>query len=153
ANFVELFSTDKADAGWDISVTTNPANPISDLKSALTGSDINVDDFQAVGRIDSIAYENSEVRNVGTEDWKRVGVNGMDAAYMDAADIPLEARAQGYASDADVWAALRGGEKVAIVDANTFVADEFGNDPDAFAAPKDVSLKDGTFEPFQIEVN
>ena len=153
ANFVELFSTDQADAGWDISITTNPANPISDLKSALAGSDVNTDDFQAVGRIDSIAYENSEVRNVGSEDWKRVVVNGMDAAYMQAADIPLEARAPGYASDADVWAALRSGEKVAIVDANTFAADEFGNDPDAFAAPKDVSIKDGSFPAFQIEVN
>jgi len=152
ANFVELFSTDKADAGWDISVTTNPANPITDLKGQLAGSEVDVDDIQAVGRIDSIAYENTEVRNPGEEDWQHTPISGMDDAYVAAADIPLEARAPGYASDADVWAAIRAGEKVAIIDANAFAADEFGNDPDAYAVPKDIEIVDGSFPAFQIEL-
>lgn len=152
ANFVELFSTDKADAGWDISVTTNPANPITDLKGQLAGSPVNPNDIKAVGRLDSIAYENTEIRNPGADEWKHTSISGMDEAYMAAADIPLEGRAAGYATDADVWAAIRAGEKVAIIDANALAADEFGNDPDAYAAPKDVEVVKGSFPAFDVEV-
>ncbi|HQX61957.1 MAG TPA: FtsX-like permease family protein, partial [Thermomicrobiales bacterium] len=151
ANFVQLFSTDKAGAGWDISVTTSPANPIADLKAQLAGSKVNLDDIQAVGRVNGIAYANTEIRNVGTDTWKHWPISGMDDAYMAAADIPLEARAAGYASDADVWKAIKAGEKVAIIDANALSTQGFG-DPEGFHAPDGVKVVDGSFPAFQVEI-
>ncbi|MEI2616387.1 MAG: FtsX-like permease family protein [Thermomicrobiales bacterium] len=151
ANFVQLFSTDKAGAGWDISVTTSPANPIADLKAQLAGSKVNLDDIQAVGRVNGIAYANTEIRNVGTDTWKHWPISGMDDAYMAAADIPLEAWAAGYASDADVWKAIKAGEKVAIIDANALSTQGFG-DPEGFHAPDGVKVVDGSFPAFQVEI-
>lgn len=152
SNFIELFSTDEASAGWDVRVETNASNPIDDLTASLAGSDVDLGRFQAVGRIDSIAYPNTRIRNPGDEEWELYSLGGMDAAYIDAADVPLEARAPGYESDAAVWDAMRSGKPVALADSFIFSSDEFGNDPDSYAAPKDAVIVGNTIPAIPIEI-
>jgi putative ABC transport system permease protein len=152
SNFTEMFSTDEADAGWDVSVATNPSNPIEDLRGALAGSEVNPDDIAAVGRIVTIAYSNSQARDPGSEEWERLITNGMNESYIDNAVIPLEARAPGYESDQAVWDAIRSGEPVAVADSFMFSDDQFGNDPDAYAAPSEVDIVDGTVPALPIEL-
>ncbi len=151
-NFIELFSTEEADAGWDIRVETNQSNPIDDLQASLEGSEVNVDEFEAVGRIDGISYSNTRVRNPGEDEWGFYNIGGMDLGYLESAEIPLEARAPGYESDEAVWEALRSGEPVAVADSFIFTNDEFGGDPDGYAAPKEADIIDGVIPAIPIEV-
>ena len=152
SNFIELFSTEEADAGWDIRVETSPSNPIDDLQASLAGSEVNLDEIQAVGKIDGISYQNTRARSPGEDEWGFYELGGMNAAYVDAAEIPLEARAPGYESDEAVWEAIRNGEPVAVADSFIFSADEFGNDPDSYAAPKDAEIVDGTIPAIPLEL-
>jgi putative ABC transport system permease protein len=152
SNFIELFSTEEADAGWDVRVETNQSNPIDDLEASLAGTDVNVDEFAAIGRIDGISYTNTRVRNPGDDDWGFYDTGGMDLDYIENAEVPLEARAPGYESDEAVWDALRSGEPVAIADSFIFSNDEFGGDPDGYAAPKDADIVDGVIPAIPVEV-
>lgn len=152
SNFIELFSTEEADAGWDIRVETSPSNPIDDLQASLAGSEVNLDDIQAVGKIDGISYQNTRARSPGEDEWGFYDLGGMNAAYVGAADIPLEARAPGYESDEAVWEAIRNGEPVAVADSFILTADEFGGDPDSYAAPKDAEIVNGTIPAIPLEL-
>jgi putative ABC transport system permease protein len=152
SNFIELFSTEEADAGWDVRVETSPSNPIDDLQASLEGSEVNLDQIQAVGKIDGISYSNVRARSPGDDDWGLYNLGGMNAAYIDSADIPLEARAPGYESDEAVWDAIRNGEPVAIADSFIFSAGEFGNDPDSYAAPKDAEITEGAIPAIPLEL-
>jgi putative ABC transport system permease protein len=157
-NFSALFSSDEADAGWDISVVTSPANPVGDLTADLRAANTDpqvIDNIAAVGRLDGIAYFNAQLRSPLDEDkeWKRYGVNGMDEAYMQNAEVPLQARADGYADDQAVWDALKSDPNVAVIDSFAFDSgDDFGNDPDAFKLPREIQQTDGHIPTIQIEL-
>jgi putative ABC transport system permease protein len=151
-NFAELFTTDAADAGWDVAVTSNPSNPIDDLAQALAGTDVDPQDIGAIGRVDAVDFGNALVRNAGADAWQRYAISGMDTSYVDNAEIPLEARAPGYASDQAVWDAIRAGQPVAIVTSAAFESGGFGSDADAYTAPDDVEVSDGVLPAFDIEL-
>lgn len=151
-NFSALFSTDEAAAGWDINVQSSPSNPVDDLVGSLQGTDVDTANIAAVGRISMVAYNNTQVRIAGDDEWKRYNLNAMDDAYMDNAVIPLEARAPGYATDADVWNALRNDPTLALVDSFIFDADGFGNDPDSLSfGDYDISHDQISAIPLQIQ--
>ncbi|HUG15356.1 MAG TPA: FtsX-like permease family protein [Thermomicrobiales bacterium] len=152
ANFVGLLLTDEAAAGWDVVVTTNPANPIDDLPSALAGSDVDEADLGAVGRLSGVAFLNSLVRASGDAEWARLSIGGMDEQFIRQSVIPLAARAPEYADDAAVWDALLVGEPVAIVDVSVFDSDGFAAGGDRFMAPSDIRMDGDRLTPFDIEL-
>jgi putative ABC transport system permease protein len=93
------------------------------------------------------------VRNPGEDAWARYPVNGIDQSYLDNAVVELQARAEGYASDDEVWQAIRSGQPVAIIDYRAFEADGFGGgDSERYVTPDGVELDGDTFEPFEIEL-
>lgn len=152
ANFLGLLLTEEAAAGWDVVVVSNPANPIDDLTLELSGSEVQVDDIESIGRVTTLSINNSRLRISGESDWGRLSINGMDDAYMQDAEIPLDARAQEYPDDAAVWAAIRAGERVAIIDISVFDDDEFGGSSDRFTPPAGVAIANGTIPAFGIEI-
>ena len=153
ANFISLFTTDEADAGYDISVITNPSNPVnaSQLISSLEANNVDTSQIAGIGEIYGITFDNSQVRNPGTEEWKRYPISAMDESFMQNGEIPLQARDPQYADDAAVFAALQSGEPVAIVDAFALADDSFG-DPSIYYAPSEADMVDGVLTPFSIEV-
>lgn len=153
-NFSALFSSEDADAGWQISVVTSPANPVGDLKQELDDDDVDLERITAVGRLDSITYFNAQLRNPGQEEWKRSNISGMDLNYIENAEIPLQARAAEYTTDQSVWDAISApGSKFAIIDSFSFDSgDNFGNDPDAFYADKSIQQVDGVIPAFNVEL-
>jgi putative ABC transport system permease protein len=152
SNFIKLFSTEEADAGWDIRVETSPSNPMDNLEGALQGSEVDLNQFKAVGKIDGLDYPNTRARTPGEEDWGLYTLGGMNTDYIKGANIPLEARAPGYESDQAVWDAMQSGQPVAIADSLIFSSDEFGNDPDSYAAPKDAEIVDGAIPAIPLEL-
>jgi len=151
-NFIELFTSDEADAGYDISIITNSANPITDLREQLAGSDVDVERISAVGRVATVAYGNAQMRNPGDDEWKTYPFSGLDADFITNGEVPLEARAPGFESDQAVWDALLSGENVAVVDSNAFAGDGFGSDPSGYFAPDGVDIVDNAFPAFTVEM-
>lgn len=156
-NFSALYLSDAADGGWDISVVTSPSNPIDDFSTALQQSNADealLSGIGAVGRVDVMPVEGTQARIV-TDDsgattvvdadadmWMRAPISGLDAAYVAAAEVPLDARAPGYADDAAVWQAITAGEPVALVDMTFFETDEdFGGGENMLRAPAGVSVE------------
>jgi putative ABC transport system permease protein len=55
-----------------------------------------------------------------TPAWGGYPVAGIDAAFAAANALPLQARAEGYATDGDVWRAVASGTGLAVIDAQSF---------------------------------
>jgi len=152
ANFIELFSTDEADAGWDIAITTNPSNPIEDPSGQLTGNEVDMDRIAAIGRVEGVTYSNSQIRNLGEPEWSSNAINALDLAYIENADVPLEARAPGYDSDAAVWEAIKSGQPVAVIDTVAFEGDDFGGSTNRYTVQDDVEIDQSSIPSFEVEL-
>ncbi len=152
ANFVELFTTENATGGWDVQVVTNPSNPVGDLDEALAGSDVDTSQFEAVGTVGLIVSDNSQLRRVGEEDWKRAPLNGVDDGYAANTVMPIEFRAPGYDSDEAVWEAIRTDPSVAVID--TFsVGGGFGTPDEQFFIPLSATDSEtGSLDPIDVEI-
>ncbi len=133
ANFVELFTTKGATGDWDIQVITSSSNPIDNLEEALQGSGVDTSEIKAVGNVDVITYDASQIRIVGTEKWKRHFLNGVSPEYAENTVMPIAFRAPGYPTDDAVWQAIATDPTVAVVDSFTVGADGFGSADDQFA--------------------
>jgi putative ABC transport system permease protein len=152
-NFVALFTTDEAGAGFDIQMATNPSNPITDLRAELAATEVDVNTIDAVGRISTIGFTNSQIRMQNSEsgNWRQYPINGMDAEFQSSTDIPLQARAEGYATDADVWAAIEANPTLAVIDSFAIDSGGFGNDPNAFVM-RGVRVVDGMIPATPVEI-
>ncbi|HXH20843.1 MAG TPA: FtsX-like permease family protein [Dehalococcoidia bacterium] len=164
-NFEHVFISDRALGGWQVFVDENPSNPIPDLTATLRQSGSSAASrIEAVGttslalqrraavcevrpRQDCAApSDGGETRRAprGFEDYR---VLGQDANFLARSQIPLQTRANGYGSDAEVWEAVRRDPTLAIIDANAISGD--------FGAPPVITTVDAgarTMEPVEIVV-
>ncbi len=162
ANFVELFTTEDATAGWDVRVQTSPNNPIDDLETQLVEADVDTNQYTAFGRVLLVTFDNSQIitsanlakdsANGDEANWKRIPLNGVDASFAENTIMPLKTRSAEFASDADVWAAIAAGQDVAVIDSfSAGGSDGFGNDPDAFNLNIDTSIE--PMEPVAVTIS
>ncbi len=152
-NFLQLLLSNEATAGWDVKVTANSANPIDDLRARLVGTDVNLANIDAFGKVEAISDAKSLIRNHGTTTWSHDAINGMDTTFMSDSKIPLQARAIGYDSDAAVWQAIEFGKPVAVIDTVAFGGGGFGaGSGDAYSAPKSAGTGRDPFLPFDVEL-
>ena len=117
---------DQRNLGFDIQISRTLLsffNPLDDLETAIAETP----DFpdESIGAIGSVGNAAAVVEQIAVEGEPQldefrggsptfIGVNGGFAAQL-AQYQPLQMRAAGYETDADVWAALRAQEDVAIV--------------------------------------
>ncbi len=152
ANFVQIFTTDKAGAGWDIQATQAPNNPIDNFTQALQQNGVDTSKITAVGQLVSVTPAKSEVRLAGDSEWKTYPIDGVNSDFINNADAPLQIRANGYATDQDVWNAVRDNPNLAIVDANALPQQGgFGGSDNNFSLTG-VSSGDKTMQPTKIEI-
>ncbi len=152
ANFVRIFTTDKAGAGWDIQATQAPNNPINDFKQTLQQNGVDTSKIAAVGQVVSVTPSKSEVRLAGSNEWKTYSIDGVNNDFISNSDAPLQIRANGYATDQDVWNAVRDNPNLAIVDANALPQQGgFGGSSDNFSLTG-VKQGDKTMQPTKIEI-
>jgi putative ABC transport system permease protein len=158
ASFLQLFASDEARAGWDVSVSTNRNNPVDDLPAALTASDP-VEGARLTGQITAIGrltpaewLGSQEVRQAGYEKWSKYWVRAGDDGFFAANEAKLQGRARGYASDRAVFEAMRTRPNLAVIDAlPTQPPSAFGVQPTDWRL-KNVTIRDGVLEPFEIEI-
>ncbi len=102
--------------GWDVVAVQSPTNPISDFTATASNSGVDTSQFAATGQFESIAPNQTQVRVAGATGWQNYPINGASASFINNSRMPLQTRASGYASDTDVWAAVRDNPNLAVVD-------------------------------------
>jgi putative ABC transport system permease protein len=76
-------------------------------------------------------------------------VVGPSTGFIEHNGVKLDARAEGYGSDAEVWAALKTNPNAAIIDTSALSSDDFDGSSFQLAG---VKLGDKTFTPVDIQV-
>ncbi|HET8523219.1 MAG TPA: FtsX-like permease family protein, partial [Thermomicrobiales bacterium] len=151
-NFVHIFLSDEAKAGWDVRADAYGANPVADFREALQANGVDPVAIRAVGITTNPHEFVSQIRLSGSDRWKQWPLYGMNQDFISESDISFQQRATGYGSDAAILHALRTEPNVAVIDAFAVPSDS------SFAAPPDqfqltgLSTADKTFAPITVEV-
>ncbi len=157
-NFSQLFLGDDATGGFNVTVTGNPTNRISDLAVALREAGAEQPNISGIGTIVSmparIRAEEQAEDKAGT-----YRLAGVDADFLRLARFPLSARANGYATDADVFAAMQADSSLALVDESRLAVNQqnpfggSGDVPQQFVIDRDpLALKEQSWEPIPLVV-
>jgi putative ABC transport system permease protein len=150
-NFAQIFATDAARAGWDITAIVNRNNPLPDFRGALVEAGFShPEDLRALGR-STFPSGGHEARVAGEEKWREYPTIAADEAYFETITAKLDARARGYESDEAVWDAAGTQPGLAVADALVLVAG-LGSDPNAFRLSDQIKRDDMSFDPVPVEV-
>jgi putative ABC transport system permease protein len=155
SNFSRIFLSNDALGGYDAMVTENPTNPIADLPAALAQQGADPSAITAVADLRLANGRVAEVRNQPAagapgEDFSKYRIVGPTAAFIEHNGVRLDARAEGLASDAEVWRMLESNPNAAVVDAFALGGNN-GPGGGGFTL-KGVTSQDRTFKPVQLEV-
>jgi putative ABC transport system permease protein len=145
-----VYGTEEASAGWDIQAAQSPLNTIADLPATLSAAGVDTRDIQAVGVLQIVDQTRSQVRMAGDAEWSSYMIAGADDGFLIESVMPLQARAIGYDSDSAVWAAVREGANLAVIDNNALAGQMmFG---DVGFQLRGVTATDEVFEPVSIQL-
>jgi putative ABC transport system permease protein len=138
ANFTATTTGEGGDGGWDVVATANRNNPVEDVVGELRDSGAPVaGDIANSGR--TTTFTGSQQVLEGDE-WVTYPIIAGDAAFFNAENATLAARAAGYDSDRSALDAVGHDSSLAIVDAT---------DWGPYGFTWSVEHKDG-FEPFNV---
>lgn len=147
SNKVENFG-----GGYEVRAMTSPASPIADVGAAVKHTP--EVDPTAVRSTASISLVPVKARPGGsTTAFTDYPLRGLDAGFLANNRYPLGSRANGYPTDAAVWAAIARGGNLAVVDPWIVPHRRKWN----FGALTELSLtglfaEDPTFEPVPVDV-
>ncbi|MBM4411560.1 MAG: FtsX-like permease family protein [Chloroflexi bacterium] len=152
-NFSQLFLGDDASGGFQVAVAGNPTNRIPDLRNALKEAGQSDTGITGVG---TLVQMPARVR-LAEQDLTKTGtyrIAGADAEFLRVARFPLSARADGYATDADVFAAMEKDPTLALVDESRLAINQQnpfggnGDTPQQFIIERDpIALKEQPWQP------
>ncbi len=164
-NFRNLFVDPDARGGWDVVVEENPRNPFTDargnrlgpLGEALDRAFYPTRKIEVIARVltgnprsTQIAEVNAEGNEISRHSFV---VNGTGPNFLDHNRIGLQARARGYASDADVWRALADTEaNFAVIDGSVVPGINYANVTEDRFTLSDYESGDREFEPFRLQI-
>jgi putative ABC transport system permease protein len=151
-SFISAYDNEREFAGgFEIRADSVAASPVADMAGAVERRP------ELAGRIDVVASQSvlpAKARQLGTESKEgSYPVYGFDDTFMNATTYGFAATARGYASEREVWQAMRTTPGLAIVDPLVVPRRENFN----FAVPPEFELsgfylEDGAFDPVPISV-
>ncbi|MGD9932118.1 MAG: ABC transporter permease [Dehalococcoidia bacterium] len=145
ANFDAAFLGGDARANLDIVGTGTSAAAVKDLASAIGGTE----GVEAVGLV-TLPGPNQAVGQVASADeTSPYPILAADDAFFGDLETTLESFANGFASEAEVLAAVRDNTGLALVDAT--VIDGAFNDSYEWVGGT-ATVADGRFEPFEVSI-
>jgi putative ABC transport system permease protein len=151
-SFVHAIGVDDFGGGFQVRAGTTGTRPVDDMAGALRSTrGVDASDFAAVGSQSVLAVE---AKQIGAgRPFESYLVRGLDDSFLAHTTFGIGDVAQGYGSEAEVWAALRTQPGLAVVDSR--IAPR--RDNWSFEAPPDFQLsgfyyEEGDFRPTPIEV-
>ncbi|MEO8538235.1 MAG: FtsX-like permease family protein [bacterium] len=157
-NFAAVFLNKDTKAGFDTMVAVNENNRIDDIQQAIAASGTDTKPIKATGEL-RIAYdfevdvENKDKKKVDgvVNEYSHYTVYGADAGFMQTATIAMKFRAQGYATDAEVWNKLRSDPHAAVIPASLITpASGFG--PPVDNTTLALNPLEESFAPFTLQL-
>lgn len=150
-NDILLSDTEQFTGGFDLRVTTSSSNPISDLARAVARQpDLGRADYAVIA---SQVTLGGEFRQDQAARWASYPIQAVDAAYLDATEYGIGVMAEGYASAAEIWAAVRDHPGYAVVD--RFAVPSRTTTTLVIGGPtfrlEGVYLEDETMQPIRLE--
>jgi len=140
--------------GYDIQGQVSFNNPIPDIQKAIAvSSKVKADDFEAIAGSTTLPVE---VRQVGETAavWSGYYLRVVDNGFLDTNGFKIKLKAAGYATDRDVWKAVKENPGLAVVD--SLAVPSKGNYSVVIGAPSfklsGVYQEDKEMPPLQIEV-
>ncbi len=153
-NFVNLFLGDDANAGWDVRADSRGGNPIANFDAELAAQGVDTSGVTATGVTHNPSGAVSELRVAGAEDqaWKTYPVLGAEDSFLANSKLSFGQRAVGYATDADIVAALSANPDLVVADSFAVPTEgNFGGPEDAFTLTG-LTADQKTFEPIKVEL-
>jgi putative ABC transport system permease protein len=164
-NFRRLFLDPDAQGGWDVVVTAQPSNPISqdDRGNRLGPMGEALDraffDTRRIDKIAQVQVVNPRTTTVAqlTEDGrarktKAYQIYGVDEEFLDENKIGLQARAAEYGSDREVWQALKDDPANAVIDGSVVAGINYGNLNEQRFVLEDFPSGTTSFEPIELGI-
>ncbi|MGH2609585.1 MAG: ABC transporter permease, partial [Tepidiformaceae bacterium] len=168
SNFSRVFLNDDARGGWDVQALVNSnvriggdgdgaADQDEAFRAALEDNGGDTSGIATIAETRISGFFDTEVRHAepdtnddGTlDEFGRAIVIGGDDAFLDGTSLAMESRAAGYATDADIYRALRDEPNLVIATPGMFSFEGFGDFEDIVDLGE--RPEDG-FEPFPITV-
>ncbi len=148
-NFSTLQGGEDARGGFDIVATSRQDDAVADIPAVLSQAGSSSSGRVAAAGRTSVYPGSQQVRQPGKGDFELYAVLAADDAFFATLQPTLEHRAEGYADDAAVLAAVRSNGAFAIVDNNVL---EAGNNDSFDWAADGVTVTDHRFAPFLLEL-
>ncbi len=169
SSFTRSTGTEDQLAGYEIQAESTNLEDINDIRAALAeaGDDATLERISSVGALTAGPFSGTPVQTLRSERWNEnlgepitrggaaivddlsedgaeagdvVLVAGDDGFY-DSNQITLQARTAAYASDTEVWAALKRGEPVAVITRATVEGGGFAGGGDSWRMPDGVDQR------------
>ncbi|HEX5504115.1 MAG TPA: FtsX-like permease family protein [Thermomicrobiales bacterium] len=109
----------KQTGGWDVTGATLSSNPTDPrgVRAALAAAGVKDGDVTAIGGVARVPAQQARVQNAGSATAPApYPLNGVDDGFLANTGFHLQARADGYADDAAVWAAMRRDPSLVVID-------------------------------------
>lgn len=149
-NFSAAFTSDKAAAGWDVSITTTATNPVDDVEAKLADAGFDTSVIHSVGLLTTPDEAPAmQFTSPGGDEPSGYEIQIANDAFLDNADLSFQSRAEGYADDGAIIEALKTEPDVMVVDSFALEANQ------GFGAQGGITLDiptSGTFEAPVVEV-
>jgi len=138
--------------GFDIRAVSAPISPIDNIHGSIAGSDaVSSIDFDTTAGQATVFAQAHQTRTANN--FETYPVLGFEPGFLVNTDYGLGARAEGYASDAEVWQAMASEQGLAVIDALAVQRRDnfnFGVAP-AFQL-EGFYLEDETFTPVPVQI-
>jgi putative ABC transport system permease protein len=120
--------------GFEIRAAVSPSTPIANPRALRHARGVNPSDLRAIAAVSTLPVKARQVgQHVKAEDFV---VHGVDAAFLRNTTYGMSAHANGYASAAAVWQAVRTHPGLAVVD--------------SMSVPHKINYNFGAAQPFRL---
>jgi putative ABC transport system permease protein len=147
-----LTDTEQFTGGFDLRVNYSSHNPVDDLSHAIdTQPDLRRSDYAVVASLINLPVE---LKQGQAGRWANYPIQAADDAYLENVDYGIGVKAEGYATAAEIWKAVRDKPGYAVVDrlavpSRTTTSIVIGGPTFSLQG---VYLEDETMKPIQLEV-
>ncbi|RPJ43380.1 MAG: ABC transporter permease, partial [Chloroflexi bacterium] len=150
-NDLILSDTDQFTGGFDLRVYHSRHNPVENLSRAIaTRPGLRQADYAVVASQVTLPLE---LRQNKAGRWAGYPIQAVDDAYLESIDYTIGVKAEGYATDAEIWQAIRDQPGYAVVD--RFAVPSRSGGAIMIGGPsfrlEGVYLEDKTMKPIKIE--
>jgi putative ABC transport system permease protein len=157
ANFGRMFLGQDATGGYDVMVHESGDNKLPDLVSALQATNYDTRDIASVDRIAIDGGAGAQVRQLYGSDgngssFASYPMVGMSPSFIEHNGLKLQARADGYGNDRDVWNAILRHDNLAVIDASAINGGQFNLIGSAPFSIQGVNPAKDRFSPVRLEV-